>query len=381
MSHLHRLPSVNVSMQSSSSGRPHSSVSGTSAGSSLSFFSNAVYYPNWRIYRHQPPSSLNLGYISHVFHAFAWFRPDGTVYVSDEYADTQIEVDGTRGCLRSLGALKRDYPHLKCVLSIGGGGDGSASFAGVANNAITRYTFARSAKKLVDAYGLDGIDIDWEHPTDAQQGLDYISLLAAARVVLPSPTFILTSALPAGAWALRNIDVGRAATYLDLINIMAYDFSGPWVDVSGHQSQLYTPQQPHNDTANVSCDSAVTYMRSRGVPARKILLGIPVYGRSFQGANYIGQQYTGQGGEDGVFEYSDLPRPGAQEYVDKEVGAAFCVGGDGGFVTYDNPQTVKLKANYAKDQGLGGLFYWTGTSDSTGSRSLVETGYNVLHDL
>jgi chitinase len=33
--------------------------------------------------------------------------------------------------------------------------------------------------------------------------------------------------------------------------------------------------------------------------------------------------------------------------------AAFCVGGDGGFVTYDNPETVKMKANYCKEKGLG----------------------------
>ena len=40
--------------------------------SRVSFFANAVYYPNYRIYRQQPPSSLSLGHISHVFYAFAW---------------------------------------------------------------------------------------------------------------------------------------------------------------------------------------------------------------------------------------------------------------------------------------------------------------------
>jgi hypothetical protein len=35
-------------------------------------YTNAAYYPNWRIYRKQPPSSLRLGFVSHVFYAFAW---------------------------------------------------------------------------------------------------------------------------------------------------------------------------------------------------------------------------------------------------------------------------------------------------------------------
>ena len=222
--------------------------------------------------------------------------------------------------------------------------------------------------------------VDWEHPQDAQQGANYLLLLEAIRNFLPSP-FFLTSALNADAWVLDNIDVGRASTYLDMINLMTYDFSGPWVDSSGHQAQLFTPQHPHNHAAATSCHSAVSYMRARGVPPNKILLGIPAYGRSFLGVNGIAQRATGSGGEDGVFEYHELPRPGAQEYVDMQIGAAYCIGGDGGFVTYDNPQTVQMKAHYVKRARLGGLFYWAGTGDVRGPRSLVETGYNTLHDL
>lgn len=36
-------------------------------------FTNAVYYPSWRVYRQQPPSALSLGHITHVFYAFAQF--------------------------------------------------------------------------------------------------------------------------------------------------------------------------------------------------------------------------------------------------------------------------------------------------------------------
>lgn len=172
--------------------------------------------------------------------------------------------------------------------------------------------------------------------------------------------------------------MSQASTYLDFINLMAYDFSGPWTDRAGYQSQLHTPQKPYSDAATISCQSGVRYLISQGVPSRKILLGIPAYGRSFLGAKKAGDKFTGQGGEDGVFEFRDLPRPSAKESVDANVCAAFCVGGDGGFVSYDNQETVKTKATYAKQHSLGGLFFWTGTGDAPSPKSLVETASIAL---
>lgn len=190
---------------------------------------------------------------------------------------------------------------------------------------------------------------------------------------------MLTSALPAGEWALRNIDIGKASTYLDLINLMTYDFSGPWTNLCGHQAQLHSPKNPHNNAARVSCSSAVAYVQSRGVLANKILLGIPAYGRSFLGAIRPGDRFTAQGGMEGTFEYRDLPRPGAVVHFDKEAGAVYCVGGDGGFVTYDDTRTVQMKAQFALNEGLGGLFFWTGTGDTKDSTSLVDASYRSLY--
>lgn len=349
--------------------------------SSQSLPINAVYYPNWRVYKGLPPSSLNLRYITHVFYAFAWVRNQGHLFFSDEYADTEIDTNGdgsVKGCLNDLRALKERYPNIKTILSVGGGGEGSAPFPAVASNGIVRSSLAQSARQMVDAFGFDGIDIDWEHPSDPKQGKHYVQLLAALRKELPAPKYLLTSALPAGEWALRNIDLGKASTHLDLINLMTYDFSGPWTNLCGHHAQLYSPKNPHNDAAKVSCSSAVAYAQSQGVPARRILLGVPAYGRSFLGANKVGDRFTGHGGEEGVFEYKDLPRPGANVKFDKEAGAVYCVGGDGGFVTYDDDRSVEMKAQFALKEGLRGLFFWTGTGD-TESTSLVETSYRSLY--
>jgi chitinase len=155
--------------------------------------------------------------------------------------------------------------------------------------------------------------------------------------------------LPAGEWALKNIDLCKAQDYLDLINLMTYDFTGPWTAKADHHAQLFSSQP---DEASGS--AAVEYVISTGFPAAKVLLGIPVYGRSFLGAGGPGHSYYGHGGEgDGSFEYKELPRPGTLEITDKKLAAAYCNGGDGGFVTYDNPETVRLKAQYCQEKGLG----------------------------
>ena len=340
---------------------------------------NGVYYPNWRIYRQQPPSSLPISSITHIFYAFAKIDPEGNIGFSDEWADMQIDVDGTKGCIAACRQLKAHNPHLKIIVSVGGGA-ASQHFAEMAHKKSSRLAFAHNAKTFLDTHHLDGLDIDWEHPSDRTQGADYIHLLSDLRSALPSPAYTLTSALPAGTWALKNIDpISKAARSLDFINLMTYDFSGPWVPTAGYQSQLYTPAKPHNDAAHTSCDSAVTYMLSQGIPEHKLLLGIPAYGRSFLGASRIGDKYSGSGGEDGVFDYHQLPRPGAREHVDPQTVAAYCVGGDGGFVTYDNVQTVREKAKYVKTKGLRGVFFWTGTGDRRAQgEGLVESSWEVL---
>jgi chitinase len=216
--------------------------------------------------------------------------------------------------------------------------------------------------------------VDWEHPEAGEQSLHYIHLLADLRNRLPVPRYLLTTALPAGEWVLAKINLREAARYLDLLNLMAYDFCGDWEPrISGHQAQLLAPKGGGHSHA------AIKYAVSQGFQAEKIILGCPAYGWAFLGCTDINQPSRACGGDGGTFDYRDLPRPGTEEQVDREAVAAFCVGGDGGFVTYDNPETVQAKAKYAKSNGLGGLFFWHGTADAQGSRSLVYASYTELH--
>ncbi|WEW58790.1 chitinase [Emydomyces testavorans] len=358
--------------------------------SDISIYFNAVYYPSWRIYKAQPPSSLKLGFVSHVFYAFAWVNPDGTVKLGDEWADDQMPVDGTQGCIRAFTQLK--HTGLKVLLSIGGGGTGSQHFAAVAKDPIALRTFLRSAKALVDRFDLDGLDIDWEHPSDSQQGEDYVNLLRLLRDTLPCSRYTLTTALPAGEWALKHINLLHAQCYVDLINLMTYDFAGPWIPHSGHQSQLFSPctNNTINDDADaaaaaaISCHSGISYLLAHGVNASKILLGIAACGRAFPGTTSAGEPHriSSTMSEDEItFDYRDLPLAGSVEQHDDSVCAAFCVDREVGFVSYDSTRTVRQKAKFVREMELGGLFYWHVAGDAVGKRSLVAAGYNALHDL
>lgn len=283
-------------------------------------------------------------------------------------------MDGVQGGLGSLMHLKQKHPHLQVILSIGGGNSPEV-FPVVASSTLLRDNFARSARGLVEASGLDGIDskcppqripaskffdwghiglitnlviVAWEYPCDAKQGYDFLALLAAVRIHLPEDQFILTAALPANKAVLQFIDLAVISDYLDFVNLMAYDFFGAWTPKSGHHAQLYNISKDET-----SGSSGVSYLMSHGFPAQKILLGIPTYGRSFLHATGPGQKFRGGGGDDGTFEYNQLPRKGCKEVVDKRHVAAQCIGADGGFVTYDNPDTVKVKAGFCKQKGLG----------------------------
>lgn len=263
--------------------------------------------------------------------------------------------------------LKQKHPHLQVILSIGGP-QSSQIFPTAAGNAAFRDNFARSARGLVEASGLDGIDstrhtlppassrtdprtVVWQYPTDAHQGANFLALLAAVRMYLPEEHYLLTAALPASRTVLATIDLRRAADYLDLLNLKAFDFFGHWSPRSGHHAQLYPSSSKEDESA---CGAgAVAHLVAQGFPARKILFGIPLFGRSFPGVTGPGHRFSKPSG-DGALEYHQLPRKGAKEIVDRRAGAAFCVSsGSTGFTSYDNPETVKMKASFVKKKGLG----------------------------
>lgn len=190
--------------------------------------------------------------------------------------------------------------------------------------------------------------VAWNGPASAAQGNDFLALLACVREQLPKDSFVLTAAFPANREILQFIDFQKAAHYLDFVNLQAFGMYNAESSRSGHQAQLYSMNREE-----MSASVAVMYLMSRGFPSEGILLGVPTRGRSFLQCDGLDKEFNGVGGEDGLIDYSELPQQGRQEIVDRRRIAAFCTGGDGGFVTYDNPETTQEKADFCKQKRLG----------------------------
>jgi chitinase len=99
--------------------------------------------------------------------------------------------------------------------------------------------------------------------------------------------------------------LGEMAGLLDFVNLMAYDFSGSWDQKAGHQANLFHSQQDPGCTP-FSADKAVKDYISYGIPAEKIVLGMPLYGRAFCNTSGPGHHYQGNGEgswEAGIWDY------------------------------------------------------------------------------
>lgn len=366
-------------------------------------YQNTVYFTNWGIYgRNYQPQDLPANELSIVLYAFANLRSTGEVYSSDVYSDLQKHYptdswndigNNAYGCVKQLYIQKKANRQMKVLLSIGGW-TYSTNFPAAASTAESRALFASTAVTLMKDWGFDGLDIDWEYPADATQAANFVALLQAVRQALddyaaqyaPGYHFLLTIASPAGPQNYNTMQLSAMAQYLDFFNLMAYDYAGSWDSTSGHQANLYAASDSGNpQAAKYSTDRAVADYVAAGVPAAKIVLGMPIYGRSFEATAGIGQTYSGVGSgswENGVWDYKALPKAGATVITDSAAGATYSYDSAAQeLITYDTPAMVSTKVAYLKSKGLGGSMFWEASGDRNDSSSLLTTSYNALGSL
>lgn len=288
--------------------------------------------------------------------------PDPKLLTNINYAFGHVtdSFDGVRidnaSRLRNVVALKKKNPKLQVQLSIGGWGSGG--FSEMAADPEKRKAFAKDCRRVMDEYGLDGIDIDWEYPGSSAGGIssskadkdNYTLLMRDLREALGKKA-LLTLASPA---TVGFYEFKPFMPYVDFVNIMAYDLNRP----PYHHSSLYRSKLSGDMTA----DEGVKAHISGGVPAGKIILGVPFYGHGNRDIYPDFVNYNKLSLEDGL-----------QEKFDEVAGVPYYVDGDGKMVmTFENPESLKRKAQYVNDNGLGGIMIWEVGGD-TEKHELLKT--------
>ncbi len=286
----------------------------------------------------------------------------------------------------ALNSLKHDNPNLTVLVSVGGW-TWSGNFSDMALTKQSRGLFIDSAVKFVNKYNLDGLDIDWEYPGMTgnnnrfrpEDKQNYTLVLKELRQRFDHEEkklhrhLVISIASGASTDFLEHTEMTKVQRYVDTINLMSYDYYVPvWDKTTGHHAPLFTNSA---DPKKISADRTVHEYESAGVPADKIVLGVPFYGKSWANVSATDQGLFQPGTEapNTYLPYSSLvnmqmQNSGYVRYWDAKASAPYLYNQDAQiFVSYEDPQSLKAKCDYVLDQKLAGIMFWEYSSDSAGA--------------
>ena len=317
------------------------------------------YYPKW-MQSEFPVSEIDLSVVTHVIHAFAWPDTEGNVLsysnmLSSSHSET-IHAGGG-----------------KILLALGGWGN-DVGFATVAADAQLRTTFINNLIDICDTYGYDGIDMDWEYPqsNNERQNLNYLIAEMDSSFNEHNPNWLITMAVPVSNWSGQWFDFSFLQFYVDFFNAMTYDMHGSWTNDAGHNSPLY--QSPPGDPDG-SCETAMNYLiNTRGIPEGQINLGLPFWGKRYF-ASDINESFTGDVADK---RYNEIPNLIGNGWEYNWDNIAFCPylrkDDYSKIITYDNPESIGYKCEYAIELELGGVMIWAlGYDETNNGQTLIQS--------
>lgn len=291
-------------------------------------------------------------YMTNINYAFG--------HVNDTFDGVRIDNPDR---LRRITALKKVHPGLEVQLSVGGWGSGR--FSEMAADAGRRSRFAADCRRVMEEYGLDGIDIDWEYPTVDAAGIsalpddtrNFTLLMRDLRAALPEGA-LLTLATVHDA---RYIDLKAIMPCVDFVNIMSYDMARPPL----HHAPLHASATCGTNSAEAALQA---HLRA-GVPASKLTLGLPFYGR-------------GRAPYGDFTDYRDLTvADGCTERWDSVACAPYIAGADGQLVLgFENERSLKAKCDFIKSRDLLGAMYWEYAGDADDNTLRATVADNIMHD-
>jgi chitinase len=333
--------------------------------------------------------------IAYVFERGSLIQPgqiDATKLTRINYAFALIKhgkiINGEKNDeqnLATLVALKSQNPSLKVLISVGGW-LGSGQFSDMALTKKSRQIFIDSAVKFLERNQLDGLDIDWEYPGLAGAGnrfraedkQNYTELCKELRERFDKQgkrlqrPLLLSVAAGATSDFLENTEMGKVQKYLDTVNVMAYDFYEAGVTaITGNHAPLFTDP---TDPKKISADRSVREFEQAGVPAEKIVLGVPFYGHVWGDVNGTNNALfqPGKAVPNSFAHYNDIQSTmighGFVRYWDAAASAPYLYNADKKmFVSYEDPESLALKCKYVLDHKLSGIMFWEYNSDPTGA--------------
>jgi chitinase len=273
-------------------------------------FSVAGYFPDYRI------SVKNLARVQYLTDLIAFsLEPRET-------GDLEMR-SWDAGAFAVLRKARTD--HGCRLLACLGGWDRSEGFRAALSSADARERLVRSIRDLCEQEKLDGIDLDWEHPKTLAEARQYGTFMELLKLALgPQRTVSAAVAVDQTWWE-------DSVHWLDRLHLMAYD-------LPGRHSTLQDAEQ------------AVERWLKQGVPARKISLGLPLYGR-------------GVTQRDRTLAFSDMAaKPDFRAESDEWDGLYF-----------NGPSTLADKVALAKRLKLAGVFAWEIGQDAEGDKSLLKS--------
>ncbi len=342
-------------------------------------------------------ANLPAAQLTHVNYAFGRIADDGTLTLSDPCLDIgqcaspdSLVNDG--GNFAELRRLRKTNPHLRLLLAVGGW-SGSGKFSDVAVSPESRQKFVASALELaIRRTGMlfDGVDIDWEYPVRGgmagnsrrpEDRENFTELLREFRRQLDRQgahdhrRYDLTIATIAGPWVTAQMQLDTVAAIVDWINVMSYDYhSGS--PMAHFNAPLRSPAD--DPTPGLSIENSVQSYLAAGVPAAKIVVGVPFYGRVYGGVSPV---------NDGLFQPATAPIPeewrtgtdyrslvqrrpdtsGFRQFRHPEARVPWYYNpATGTFITYDDLQSIGEKADFVRTRRLGGVMIWElGGDDGT----------------
>lgn len=261
--------------------------------------------------------------------------------------------------------LKEQNPSLKTIIAIGGWTEGSEKYSAMASSKASRETFADSVVDFLEKYNFDGLDIDWEYPStrggDSANDKDNLSdLLRLLRDRLGDGKLLTMAVAANPRTVLTGYDVPTIVGLVDYISVMSYDYHGAFDNYTGHNAPLYAREDDEDLTFNVAF--GINFWRQyRGVPSEKLIMGLPLYGRSVEledeskhgvMENIVGPGENGTySTEAGVLYYREICQNFDNDDWIKEWDANSLVpymykGNQ--WISYDNEQSLALKVRKMK---------------------------------